>query len=87
LGSVIGKAIYFAPHDIAFPACGPWDADLRRQAGTLSFADIPEPVEPIPAGWPVLTFFAYGSTVSECHAKLRERAAELDLIFSLGISP
>jgi predicted ATP-grasp superfamily ATP-dependent carboligase len=75
---VIGKAIYFAPHDISFPSSGPWDADLVGQAGSPSYADIPEPGEVIPAGWPVLTFFARGSTTDECHAKLMERAAELD---------
>jgi predicted ATP-grasp superfamily ATP-dependent carboligase len=73
-----GKAIYFAPHDLVFPSSGPWEADLVGQAESLSYADIPEHGEVIPAGWPVLTFFARGSTTDECRAKLMERAAELD---------
>jgi uncharacterized protein len=77
----VAKAIYYAPRDIIFPAAGPWDADL---AGTFepqrlpAFADIPIPGAIIPAGYPVLTMFAPGSSPVECRERLQFRAAELD---------
>ena len=46
------------------------------------FADIPEPGEVIEPGWPVLTFFATGSTPDEVRGKLQSTAAELDTLFS-----
>jgi predicted ATP-grasp superfamily ATP-dependent carboligase len=82
---ILGKAIYFAPHRIVFPASGPWDADLSgkfepwRHPG---FADIPEPGEVIEPGSPGLTFFADGSTPDECRSRLQSTAAELDDLFS-----
>src|SRR5207247_3784566 len=82
--TIVGKAIYFAPHAIAFPKSGPWDADL---AGAFdpwrlpAFADIPEPGERINEGLPVLTFFESGSTAEECRQRLQSRAAELDELF------
>ena len=44
--AIVGKAIYYAPHRIAFPAAGPWDADLASPFDPWrlpGFADIPEP--------------------------------------------
>lgn len=81
---VVGKAVYYAPYPIIFPAAGPWDADLAppfdpwRRPG---YADLPDPGERIGPGQPVLTFFAAGSTADECRATLKERAAELDRLF------
>ncbi len=83
--ATIGKAIYYAPHAITFPHSGPWDADL---AGAFdpwrlpTFADIPEAGSAIQAGWPVLTFFATGSTPAEVRERLQSRAAELDRLFA-----
>ena len=77
----VGKAIYYAPHAIRFPSCGPWDADL---SGTFdpwrlpNFADIPEAGAAIEARHPVLTFFATGTTPTEVRQRLQSRAAELD---------
>ncbi len=84
-GSCIGKAIYYAPHAITFPHSGPWDADL---AGAFdpwrlpAFADIPDAGSAIQAGWPVLTFFATGTTPAEVRERLQSRAAELDHLFA-----
>jgi predicted ATP-grasp superfamily ATP-dependent carboligase len=81
---VVGKAIYYAPHRIAFPPAGPWDADLAGEFDPWrlpAFADIPEPGEVIEPGWPVLTFFAEGSTADECRSRLQSTAAELDRLF------
>jgi predicted ATP-grasp superfamily ATP-dependent carboligase len=86
---LVGKGIYFAPHPIAFPPSGPWDADL---AGAFdpwrlpSFADIPNPGEETPAGSPLLTFFVTGSTPAECRERLQSRAAELDTLFGHDVT-
>lgn len=84
---ILGKAIYFAPHRLAFPTAGPWDADLAGEFDPWrlhAFADIPDPGEVIEPGWPVLTFFAEGSTADDCRARLQSTAAELDRLFSGG---
>jgi hypothetical protein len=39
---------------------------------------IPAPGERIPAGKPVLTFFARGDSAAACEERLREIAADLD---------
>lgn len=89
LHATVGKAIYFAPHSFHFPDAGPWDADLTGDFDPWrlpTFADIPEPGEPIPAGAPVITFFATGQTGEECRQRLQSRAAELDWLFA-GTTP
>lgn len=81
---VVGKAIYYAPCPITFPAAGPWNADLVTPFEPWrlpGYADIPDPGEPIEPGQPVLTFFAAGSTAEECRATLKEKAAKLDRLF------
>jgi predicted ATP-grasp superfamily ATP-dependent carboligase len=77
----VGKAILFARAPLAFPAEGPWSAVLRCPPAVNelpAFADIPVAGASIPAGRPVLTFFARGATQEECEARLRETAADLD---------
>ncbi len=77
----VGKAILFARRDLVFPADGPWMAELRSPTPLEelpSFADIPSPDEPIPAGKPLLTFFAKGDSAAACEERLREVAADLD---------
>ena len=81
----IGKAIYYAPRAFTFPVAGPWDADLAGDFDPWrlpGFADIPEAGSAIHAGWPVLTFFATGSTPAEVRARLQLQAAELDQLFA-----
>jgi predicted ATP-grasp superfamily ATP-dependent carboligase len=83
-GSPVGKAVYYAPGRIVFPPAGPWDAEFERDSDPWrvpAFADIPDPGAVVEPGWPVLTFFATGSTADACRAKLEERAAELDGVF------
>jgi predicted ATP-grasp superfamily ATP-dependent carboligase len=85
LGRTVGKAIWFAPHDLRFPDSGPWDADLAGDFDPWrlpNYADIPEPREPIPAGQPVLTFFATGRDSAECRDRLQSQAEELDRLFA-----
>lgn len=81
----VGKAIYYAPHDLAFPASGPWDADLATPFDPWrlpAFSDIPAAGAVVPAGQPVLTIFAAGSSAAECRERLQSRARELDLLFA-----
>jgi predicted ATP-grasp superfamily ATP-dependent carboligase len=81
----IGKAIYYAPHDLTFPVSGPWDADLALPFDPWrlpAFADIPAAGAVVPAGQPVLTLFASGSSAAECRGRLQSRARELDLLFA-----
>lgn len=87
---VIGKGIIFAGEIIRFPPAGPWDDDLERPFDPWrlpQFADIPTPGDVIEAGRPVMTVFAAASTSDECRLKLRERATELDRIFTVERHP
>ena len=83
----VGKAVYFAPRDLTFPADGPW-ADVLRSPPppdeTPAFADIPHPGTYIKAGRPVLTFFARGDLGDACYDALRDRAADLDRLLFTG---
>jgi predicted ATP-grasp superfamily ATP-dependent carboligase len=84
---IIGKAIYYAPHCIVFPASGPWDADLAGDSDPWqlpTFADIPDAGAVIERGHPVLTIFAAGSSPTECRERLQSRAAELDELFAVA---
>jgi predicted ATP-grasp superfamily ATP-dependent carboligase len=81
----VGKAVYYAPHDLTFPAAGPWDADLAMPFDPWrlpGFADIPAAGAVVPAGQPVITIFASGSSAAECRERLQSRARELDLLFA-----
>jgi predicted ATP-grasp superfamily ATP-dependent carboligase len=78
---VLGKAIYFAPEPLVFPSDGPWRATLNDPPPVNEmpdFADIPVAGQSIPAGRPVLTFFARAATVSSCMDALRQIAKDLD---------
>lgn len=80
----VAKAIYYAPHGLTFPNRGPWDADLKPPFDPWrlpGFADIPAAGAVVPAGQPVLTIFATGSSAAECREQLQSRARELDLLF------
>ncbi len=85
--TVVGKAIYFAPHTFTFPASGPWDDSLAHATDVWrrpDFADIPHPGDVIEAGHPVLTFFAETDSEEECLRRLQSRAAELDRLFGVA---
>jgi predicted ATP-grasp superfamily ATP-dependent carboligase len=81
---LVGKAIYYAPHDLGFPTSGPWDADLALPFDPWRlprFADIPSPGSMSHAGQPVVTIFEQGSSAAECRQRLQSRARELDQLF------
>jgi predicted ATP-grasp superfamily ATP-dependent carboligase len=78
---VVGKAVLFAPRTFRFPADGPWTETLRQPFDPFarpSFADIPAAGMEIPAGQPVLSFFARADTPEQCVARLRATAADLE---------
>jgi predicted ATP-grasp superfamily ATP-dependent carboligase len=81
---IVGKAVYYAPLRITFPASGPWDESLARCTDVWhrpDFADIPDPKSVIDPGHPVLTILTEAETEAECLARLKSRAAELDQLF------
>jgi predicted ATP-grasp superfamily ATP-dependent carboligase len=83
-GSCVGKAIYYAPRRVTFPASGPWDDSLKHAADVWrrpDFADIPYPGTAVEPGQPVLTILTEADTEAECLARLRSRAVELDRLF------
>jgi predicted ATP-grasp superfamily ATP-dependent carboligase len=87
LSTILGKAILFAPHRLVFPATGPWQASLDQAASPWSlplFADIPHRDEIIPAGRPILSFFARSNSLNGCLNELRHIAAGLGR--ALGLS-
>ncbi len=78
---LVGKAVLYAARDLTFPADGPWLSVLRRPQpveALPAFADIPAAGQRIPAGRPILTFFAQGRDEFACRAELRTIAADLD---------
>jgi predicted ATP-grasp superfamily ATP-dependent carboligase len=84
---LVGKAIYYAPARLTFPASGPWDDSLAHAADVWTrpdFADIPHPGDVIEAGQPILTILTDAATEDACLAKLKARAAELDRLFGFA---
>jgi predicted ATP-grasp superfamily ATP-dependent carboligase len=84
-GPVIGKAIYYAPHRLAFPGTGLWDQDLTgpfEPWRVPALADIPHPGTAIEKGWPVLTILETGSSPEAVRERLQSRAAELDQLLA-----
>ncbi|MGL6096176.1 MAG: ATP-grasp domain-containing protein, partial [Fimbriiglobus sp.] len=89
-GKVVGKAVYYAPCPITFPAAGPWDDSLARAADVChrpDFADIPHPGDRIEPGQPVLTILTDSPTEADCLARLKARAADLDRLFGFFPPP
>lgn len=81
---VIGKAVYYAPHAIVFPASGPWDDSISHCTEIWNrpeFADIPDPGTVTETGHPVLSILTDGRTEDDCLERLKSRAAALDQFF------
>ena len=82
--AVIGKAIYYAPHDVLIPKEAPWlsiDANPRLFS---PFADIPKTGSAIHKGSPVVTIFAKADSLNDVKAQLKTRTSELDSLFHVG---
>jgi predicted ATP-grasp superfamily ATP-dependent carboligase len=78
--AIVGKAILHARAALTFPKDGPW-ARYRTDPpihDLPEFADVPLAHERIPAGRPILTFFARAASVEECEEELRRIASDLD---------
>lgn len=76
-GEFLGKAISYAPRDLTISS--PLTAE--QFVSPLEFAhiaDLPCPGQTIPAGHPVCTVFATGTSQDETLAKLTESLAQLD---------
>ena len=74
---LVGKAILFAPVDLAFPDNALWLADtaVDRMPG---FADVPPSGQPIRRGQPVMSLFTSGDSVDACCQELHRIASDLD---------
>ncbi|RLS27506.1 MAG: ATP-grasp domain-containing protein [Planctomycetota bacterium] len=82
--TVIGKAIYYAPHDVLIPKEAPWlsiDANPRLFS---PFADIPKIGSAIQKGSPVVTIFAKADSLNEVKTQLKIRTSQLDSLFHVG---
>lgn len=79
----IGKVVFFASRVMAFPAGGPWEESAAHGPTLLRrYADIPKAEEILPAGAPVITVFAKGSSPQRCFNELKDLAADLDRHFT-----
>ena len=82
--TVIGKAIYYAPHDVLIPKEAPWLSIESNPQLFSPFADIPKPGSAIHRGSPVITIFAKADSLTEVKAQLKTRTSQLDLLFHVG---
>jgi len=82
--AVIGKAIYYAPHDILIPKEAPWLSIDSNPRLFSPFADIPKPGSAIHKGSPVVTIFAKADSLTEVKMQLKTRTSQLDSLFHVG---
>ncbi|MEI7853127.1 MAG: ATP-grasp domain-containing protein [Planctomycetota bacterium] len=82
--SVIGKAIYYAPHDVLIPEDAPWLSIESNPRLFSAFADIPKIGSAIQKGSPVITIFAKADSLTEVKAQLKTRTSQLDSLFHVG---
>lgn len=81
---IIGKAVYFAPKSLIWPAAGPWDGDFNPQFHLWRpprYADVPWPGTAIHVGNPVISRLVTGKTPADCEHQLRRAAGRLDQLF------
>ena len=82
--AVIGKAIYYAPHDILIPEEAPWLSIEANPRLFSPFSDIPKIGSAIQKGSPVVTIFAKADSLTEVKAQLKTRTSQLDSLFHVG---
>lgn len=82
--SVIGKAIYYAPHDVLIPEDAPWVSIEANPRLFSPFADIPRANSTIDKGSPVVTIFAKADSLTEVEVQLKKRTSQLDSLFHVG---
>jgi predicted ATP-grasp superfamily ATP-dependent carboligase len=81
---VIGKSIYYAPHDVLIPEDAPWvsiGADPRLFS---TFTDIPRANSAIDKGSPIVTIFAKANSLNEVEGQLKNLTSQLDSLFHVG---
>jgi len=82
--SVIGKAIYYAPHDVSIPEQAPWITIEQNPCLFSPFADIPKTNSAIYKGSPVVTIFAKADSLTEVDVQLKKLTFQLDSLFHVG---
>ncbi|MSR51293.1 MAG: hypothetical protein CK551_07840 [Planctomycetaceae bacterium] len=82
--SVIGKAIYYAPHDVLIPEDAPWVSIEANPQLFSPFADIPRANSAIDKGSPVVTIFAKADSLTEVEVQLKKLTSQLDSLFHVG---
>ena len=82
--TVIGKAIYYAPHDVLIPKEAPWHSIEANPLLFSPFADIPKTGSAIHKGSPVITVFAKADSLTEVKVQLKTRTSQLDSLFHVG---
>jgi predicted ATP-grasp superfamily ATP-dependent carboligase len=82
--SVIGKAIYYAPHDVLIPEDVPWVSTEANPRLFSPFSDIPRANSAIDKGSPVVTIFAKADSLTEVEVQLKKLTSQLDSLFHVG---
>ena len=82
--SVIGKAIYYAPHDVLISEDVPWVSTEANPQLFSPFADIPRANSAIDKGSPVVTIFAKADSLTEVEVQLKKLTSQLDSLFHVG---
>ena len=82
--SVIGKAIYYAPHDVLISEDVPWVSTEANPRLFSPFADIPRANSAIDKGSPVVTIFAKADSLTEVEVQLKKLTSQLDSLFHVG---
>ena len=82
--SVIGKAIYYAPHDVLIPEDAPWVSIEANPRLFSTFADIPRANSAIDKVSPVVTIFAKADSLTEVEVQLKKLTSQLDSLFHVG---
>jgi len=82
--ALIGKAIYYAPHDVLIPKEAPWLSIEANPRLFSPFADIPKIGSAIQKGSPVVTIFAKADSLNEVKVQLKTRTSQLDSLFHVG---
>ena len=82
--SVIGKAIYYAPHDVLISEDVPWVSTETNPRLFSPFADIPRANSAIDKGSPVVTIFAKADSLTEVEVQLKKLTSQLDSLFHVG---
>ncbi len=68
----IGKAVLYADRSCVWPECADWSPDGLAGFELPTLADVPEAGTRFAPGDPVVTAFARGTSLADCHGRLDE---------------